>query len=112
MAKNDLKNTTKAVHPGFLKSGVVLAPFIAKSAKYLRLFTNYNIFYESHYSKALGRKKNHEFTEEESKTINNIDNCGPATKKKYAVRQQTSDVAANLKIRKIRMVKKLWESTD
>merc|ERR1711877_49897 len=47
-------------------------------------------------TKTLGRKKNHEFTEEESKAINNIDNCGPATKKKYAVRQQTSDVAANL----------------
>merc|ERR1712130_536699 len=53
-------------------------------------------FYESHYSKALGRKKNHEFSEEEAKAVNNIDNCGPETKKKYANRQKTSDVAANL----------------
>merc|ERR1711912_98549 len=40
-------------------------------------------YYESHYSKALGRKKTHEFSEEEAK-------------KKYANRQKTADVAANL----------------
>merc|ERR1712117_294786 len=45
--------------------------------------TPFRQFYESHYSKALGRKKNHEFSAEE-------------TKKKYANRQKTSDVAANL----------------
>merc|ERR1712014_411762 len=42
--------------------------------------TPFRSFYESHYSKALGRKKNHTFTEEE----------------KAALRQKTSDVAANL----------------
>merc|ERR1711981_710261 len=53
-------------------------------------------FYETHYSKALGRKKTHEFTVEEKKAIEQIDNCGPITKKKYAARQKLSDVAANL----------------
>ena len=56
----------------------------------------FHLFYESHYSKALGRKKTHEFSEEEAKAVNNIDNCGPETKKKYANRQKTADVAANL----------------
>merc|ERR1712066_621492 len=58
--------------------------------------TPFRQFYESHYSKALGRKKTHEFSEEEAKAVNNIDNCGPETKKKYANRQKTADVAANL----------------
>merc|ERR1711997_415947 len=58
--------------------------------------TPFRQFYESHYSKALGRKKTHEFTEEESKAVNNIDNCGPETKKKYALRQKTAQVADNL----------------
>merc|ERR1711976_366157 len=58
--------------------------------------TPFRSFYESHYSKALGRKKNHTFTEEEKAAIEKIDNCGPGTKKKYALRQKTSDVAANL----------------
>jgi len=58
--------------------------------------TPFRQFYESHYSKALGRKKAHEFTEEESKAVNNIDNCGPETKKKYANRQKTASVAENL----------------
>merc|ERR1711877_99353 len=58
--------------------------------------TPFRSFYESHYSKALGRKKNHTFTEEEKAAIEKIDNCGPETKKKYALRQKTSDVAANL----------------
>merc|ERR1712151_1029788 len=58
--------------------------------------TPFRQFYESHYSKALGRKKNHAFTEEEKAAIEKIDNCGAETKKKYAARQKTSDVAANL----------------
>merc|ERR1712187_938857 len=56
--------------------------------------TPFRQFYESHYSKALGRKKTHEFSEEEAKAVNNIDNCGPETKKKYANRQKTADVSA------------------
>merc|ERR1739848_37344 len=58
--------------------------------------TPFRSFYESHYSKALGRKKNHVFTEEEKAAIEKIDNCGPETKKKYNLRQKTSDVAANV----------------
>merc|ERR1712007_155878 len=58
--------------------------------------TPFRSFYESHYSKALGRKKNHTFTEEEKAAIEKIDNCGPETKKKYALRQKTADVAANV----------------
>jgi len=53
-------------------------------------------YYESHYSKALGRKKAHEFTEEETKAISKLETAGPDAKKKYAARQKTSEVAANL----------------
>merc|ERR1712242_475185 len=47
-------------------------------------------------SNELVRTKTHAFTEEEKAAIEKIDNCGPETKKKYALRQKTSDVAANL----------------
>merc|ERR1711997_928218 len=40
--------------------------------------TPFRQFYESHY-----------FTEEEKAAIEKIDNCGPETKKKYALRQKT-----------------------
>merc|ERR1711879_359722 len=43
--------------------------------------TPFRSFYESHYSKALGRKKNHAFSEEEKAAVEKIDNCGPETKK-------------------------------
>jgi len=52
--------------------------------------------HESHYSKSLGRKKTHDFTEEETKAISKLETAGPETKKKFAVRQKTSDVAGNL----------------
>merc|ERR1719213_605596 len=58
--------------------------------------TPFRSYYENHYSIACGRKKNWEPTDEEAKAVNNIDNCGPETKKKYANRQKTADVAANL----------------
>merc|ERR1711884_484631 len=58
--------------------------------------TPFRSFYESHYSKALGRKKNHTFTDEEQAAISKIDNCGAETKKKYVARQKLSDVAGNL----------------
>merc|ERR1712195_135679 len=55
-----------------------------------------DLYCESHYSKSLGRKKPHDFTEEETKAISKLETAGPETKKKFAVRQKTSDVAGNL----------------
>jgi len=52
--------------------------------------------HESHYSKSLGRKKTHDYTEEETKAISKLETAGPETKKKFVTRQKTSDVAGNL----------------
>merc|ERR1712018_567714 len=51
--------------------------------------TPFRQFYESHYSKALGRKKTHEFSEEEAKAL-------AKTSKKYVDRQKVAAVAAEL----------------
>merc|ERR1712110_1283528 len=58
--------------------------------------TPFRSFYESHYSKALGRKKNHTYTDEEKAAIEKTSNCGELTKKKYTLRQKQSEVAPNL----------------
>jgi len=56
--------------------------------------TPFRSYYESHYAKALGRKKGHNFTDEEKAAVEKLDNCGPETKKKIAARN--SEVAGNL----------------
>merc|ERR1711981_1199325 len=56
--------------------------------------TPFRSYYESHYAKALGRKKGHNFTDEEKAAVEKLDNCGPETKKKISARN--SVVAGNL----------------
>merc|ERR1712178_3978 len=58
--------------------------------------TPFRSYYENHYAQALGRKKNHQFTEEERAAIEKTANCHEKTKKKYAARQAKAAVAPNL----------------
>merc|ERR1711970_772568 len=57
--------------------------------------TPFRSYYESHYAKALGRKKGHNFTDEEKAAVEKLDNCGPETKKKK-IAARNSEVAGNL----------------
>merc|ERR1711970_1223531 len=52
--------------------------------------------FENHYAQALGRKKNHVFTDEEKAAIEKTANCSEQTKKKYLARQAKAAVAPNL----------------
>jgi len=58
--------------------------------------TPFRSYYENHYALALGRKKNHTYTDEEKAAIEKTSNCGELTKKKYTLRQKQSEVASNL----------------
>jgi len=58
--------------------------------------TPFRSYYENHYAQALGRKKTHNFTDEEKAAVEKLDNCGPLTKKKYVARQKQAAVEGNL----------------
>lgn len=69
---------------------------LVKSAIVVVDATPFRQYYENHYATACGRKKNHEFTEEEKSAIEKLDKVGEATKKKYLARQKTSKLAPEL----------------
>merc|ERR1711881_9267 len=58
--------------------------------------TPFRSHFENHYALALGRKKNHVFTDEEKAAIEKTANCSEQTKKKYLARQAKAAVAPNL----------------
>merc|ERR1739848_90861 len=58
--------------------------------------TPFRSHFENHYAQALGRKKNHVFTDEEKAAIEKTANCSEQTKKKYLARQAKAAVAPNL----------------
>merc|ERR1712110_1202858 len=61
---------------------------IVKGAVIIIDATPFRNFYESHYAKALGRKKNHEFTDEEKAAVEKLSNVGELTQKKYQARDK------------------------
>merc|ERR1711974_595860 len=69
---------------------------LVKGAIVLIDATPFRSFYENHYATALGRKKNHVFTDEEKAAFEKLSNCSKETAKKYQKRQKDSAVAPNL----------------